>query len=333
MLKAIGDRLSVKTVITDARLITNFVYNHSWLLAAMRERCGGDIVRPGATRFATNYIALSSFLKHKQGLRELFAAHDYVEWKKRLTKVTYRIEELVLGNSFWDKVRGVVGIIEPIYVVLRMVDNETNPSMGSLYPSIQLMKEAIMVKAPNAYKWVHAIIDDPYFLNPKYQYSWNLFDDNSLKRAVHEVYDHLFPDCPGKGTFGSEIVKFRDAVGMFGCHPAVKSRNAMMPCEWWSMYGTDCEVLQRLAVRVLAQTVSSSPCERNWSTFSLIHTNKRNRIGYERLQKLLYCHYNMKLRERLLRSERRRKAQEDPLDLMTVGQHAYAEDAEDDLVY
>ncbi|XP_058110230.1 uncharacterized protein LOC131253295 [Magnolia sinica] len=120
---------------------------------------------------------------------------------------------------------------------------------------------------------------------------------------------------------------------MFGCHPAVKSRNTMMPCEWWSMYGTDCEVLQRLVVRVLAQTVSSSPCERNWSTFSLIHTNKRNRIGYERLQKLVYCHYNMKLRERLLRSERRRKAQEDPLDLMTVGQHAYAEDAEDDLVY
>ncbi|XP_058078930.1 uncharacterized protein LOC131227190 [Magnolia sinica] len=102
-----------------------------------------------------------------------------------------------------------------------------------------------------------------YFLNPKYYYSQNLFEDNSLKRAVHEVYDHLFPHCSGKGTFGSKIVKFRDAVGMFGCHPAVKSRNAMMACEWWSMYGTDCEVLQRLAVRVLAQTVSSSPCERN----------------------------------------------------------------------
>ncbi|XP_058082076.1 uncharacterized protein LOC131230261 isoform X2 [Magnolia sinica] len=160
MLEGIGDRPSVKTVITDARLITNFVYNHGWLLTAMHERCGRDIVRPGATRFATNYIALSSLLKHKQRLRELFASHDYVEWKKRLTKVTYRIEELVLGNSFWDKVRGVVDILEPIYAVLRMVDNETNLSMGSLYPPIQLMKEAIMVKAPNAYKWVHAIIDN-----------------------------------------------------------------------------------------------------------------------------------------------------------------------------
>ncbi|XP_058082075.1 uncharacterized protein LOC131230261 isoform X1 [Magnolia sinica] len=225
MLEGIGDRPSVKTVITDARLITNFVYNHGWLLTAMHERCGRDIVRPGATRFATNYIALSSLLKHKQRLRELFASHDYVEWKKRLTKVTYRIEELVLGNSFWDKVRGVVDILEPIYAVLRMVDNETNLSMGSLYPPIQLMKEAIMVKAPNAYKWVHAIIDNRwermlshplhqamYFLNPKYHYSRNLFEDNSLKRAVHEVYDHLFPDCPGKGTFGSEVNMFRTYI-------------------------------------------------------------------------------------------------------------------------
>ena len=28
----------------------------------MRKFCGGDIVRPGATRFATNYIALDSLL-------------------------------------------------------------------------------------------------------------------------------------------------------------------------------------------------------------------------------------------------------------------------------
>ncbi|XP_058107729.1 uncharacterized protein LOC131251178 isoform X1 [Magnolia sinica] len=131
---------------------------------------------------------------------------------------------LVLGNSFWDKVHGVVGILEPIYVVLRMVDNETNLLMGS-YPSIQLMKEAIMVKAPNAYKWVDAIIDDrwertlshplhqaAYFLNPKYHYSQNHFEDNSLKTAVHEVYDHLFPSCPGKGTFGSEVNMFRNYI-------------------------------------------------------------------------------------------------------------------------
>ena len=53
----IGKRATVSELITDARKITNFIYNHGWLVAKMRKVCGGDIVRPGATRFATNYIS------------------------------------------------------------------------------------------------------------------------------------------------------------------------------------------------------------------------------------------------------------------------------------
>ncbi|XP_058108113.1 uncharacterized protein LOC131251440 [Magnolia sinica] len=49
MLEEISQRGSVRKTIQDARKVTNFIYNHSWLLAAMLECCGGDIVRPGAT--------------------------------------------------------------------------------------------------------------------------------------------------------------------------------------------------------------------------------------------------------------------------------------------
>ena len=41
--------------------------------------------------------------------------------------------------------------------------------------------------------------------------------------------------------------------------------------------------------------MSSSGCERNWSTFALVHTKLRNRLGYEKLHKLVYVHYNLKL--------------------------------------
>ena len=63
MFEDIGKRESVYDLITNARKITNFIYNHGWLLATMRKFCGGDIVLPGAIRFATNYIALTSVLK------------------------------------------------------------------------------------------------------------------------------------------------------------------------------------------------------------------------------------------------------------------------------
>ena len=42
--------------------------------------------------------------------------------------------------------------------------------------------------------------------------------------------------------------------------------------------------------------MSSSGCERNWSTFALVHTKLRNRLSYDKLHKLVSVHYNLKLR-------------------------------------
>ena len=54
--------------------------------------------------------------------------------------------------------------------------------------------------------------------------------------------------------------------------------------------------LAGIAIRVLNQTTAASECERNWTTFSLVHTKLRNRLKVERLEKLVFCHYNMRLR-------------------------------------
>ena len=59
----IGKRVIVLELITNAQKITNFIYNQGWFLSKVRKVYGGDIVRPGATRFAKNYIALESLLK------------------------------------------------------------------------------------------------------------------------------------------------------------------------------------------------------------------------------------------------------------------------------
>ena len=50
--------------------------------------------------------------------------------------------------------------------------------------------------------------------------------------------------------------------------------------EWWFMYGNQTPTLRNLTIKVLSQTASSSICERNWSTFALIHTKQRNHLAY-----------------------------------------------------
>ena len=76
MFEDIGKRESVSDLITNARKITNFIYNHGWLLATMRKVCGGDIVRLGAARFVTNYIALTSLLKKRADLKKIFISDE-----------------------------------------------------------------------------------------------------------------------------------------------------------------------------------------------------------------------------------------------------------------
>ena len=82
MLKDMGKVEPVKKVVEDARTLTNFIYNYGYVLTMMRERCGGDIVRPGVTCFATNYITLQSILNKKAGLKQLFTSSQWYNYRE-----------------------------------------------------------------------------------------------------------------------------------------------------------------------------------------------------------------------------------------------------------
>ena len=84
------------------------------------------------------------------------------------------------------------------------------------------------------------------------------------------------------------------------------------------MYGNHSPTLRNLALKVLSQTASFSACERNWSTFTLIHTKQRNRLAYPRLQQLVFCYYNMKLKIRDMQAETDKVAEKYYLDLLDI---------------
>ena len=73
-------------------------------------------------------------------------------------------------------------------------------------------------------------------------------------------------------------------------------------------YGESAPHLRKAAVRILSQTTTSSNCERNWSIFSLIHTKTMNRLTMHKPNKLVYYHYNLKLKNKT----KERKAMDDP---------------------
>ena len=91
-----------------------------------------------------------------------------------------------------------------------------------------------------------------------------------------------------------------------------------MADKWWFMYGNHDPTLRNLALKVLSQTASSLACDRNWNTFSLIHTKQRNWLAYPRLQQLVFCYYNMKLKIRDMQVEIDKVAEKYYLDLLDI---------------
>ncbi|RWW71191.1 hypothetical protein BHE74_00021084 [Ensete ventricosum] len=98
----------------------------------------------------------------------------------------------------------------------------------------------------------------------------------------------------------------------------------MDPVEWWIQFGGDTPHLRKVVIHVLSQTTTSSGCERNWSTFALIHMKVRNRLSYRRLEKLVYVHYNTWLRLRCVELDK--EPEEPKIELIDL--QLYNEDSE-----
>lgn len=64
------------------------------------------------------------------------------------------------------------------------------------------------------------------------------------------------------------------------------------PFTWWrGICGSSS--ISKIATAILSFPCSSAATERSFSTFSLIHTKKRNRLSNSRAEKLLFVHQNM----------------------------------------
>ena len=158
MFEDISKRDSVAQLIRNGRKITNFIYNHGWLLAKMRQVYGGDIVRPGAIRFAINYIALDSLLKKMVDLKKVFISNEWSSHKLSRTEVGHKVERLMFDHQYWEKVEKLVSIYEALYTALLIVDSEVVTTMSFVYELIRLMKENL--DRPKAKEWVKLIIVD-----------------------------------------------------------------------------------------------------------------------------------------------------------------------------
>ncbi|GBG75858.1 hypothetical protein CBR_g21103 [Chara braunii] len=108
---------------------------------------------------------------------------------------------------------------------------------------------------------------------------------------------------PGETWYGTSYIMLQaaahgDVASAFGCI-CERCRLGDVPvalcAEGRLMQGASHRVLRDIAMRCLGVWTTASPCERNWSTHDFIQTKRRNWLGVEQLEKLVFCHWNLKL--------------------------------------
>ncbi|GAU34631.1 hypothetical protein TSUD_394220 [Trifolium subterraneum] len=232
---------------------------------------------------------------------------------------------VVLDSRFWNDVEIIVKIVAPLVCLLRIVDGDDRPSLGYVYDGMFRAKKAIkniFMNKKSLYKPYTRIIKQrwdkhlrqqlhaaAYVLNPTFYY-----DKENLSQkpeVMAEFLDVLTTQVDGNRTkFLNEANLYRGKVGEFGKQLALDSIKHIRPDMWWNTFEHGVPNVQKWAIKILSQTASSSGCERNWSVFERIHTKKRNRLEHQRLNDLVYVHYNLRLKNRAFN----KKGAYDPID-------------------
>ncbi|XP_019184960.1 PREDICTED: uncharacterized protein LOC109179937 [Ipomoea nil] len=172
---------------TYKRALKLSVYIHSktkllnWLRKYTRKR---DLVKFAKTRFATTFLTFKRLHEQKNNLRKLFNSKEFLTssyFKEEAGKECSRIAQM---PSFWNTVLEALKIRSPLISTLPLVDGDVKPSMGYIYPTMEITKKAIekaFDNHTNKYNKVFEIIHKmwtsqlrqplhaaAYYLNPDY---------------------------------------------------------------------------------------------------------------------------------------------------------------------
>lgn len=250
MLEDIGKIPSIKKSINQARRCTTFIYRHGRVLHALREKTNGmDLVRTGATRFATAFLTLQSLKWHRPALRLLFTDRNWDRSKLSTTENGRRVCESVLSTVFWQGVEDCLLSAQPLLQVLRIADGDERPALAEVayamdFAKIQIRKAFGSQKLAIQNKVVK-IIDDRWssqmgkplygaalFLNPGKYFDILERDPawaSRIREDFNDVLEKMVTDRDTRNKISSFADAYKNSREGFAREMAVEHRKEKSP--------------------------------------------------------------------------------------------------------
>jgi len=118
--------------------------------------------------------------------------------------------------------------------------------------------------------------------------------DKEVSKMRMVCFKKFFPMLEELAKVKEEYSRFSSCSEEFNDPDSIHDRWVVSPMTWWTNHGQSAPLLMSLAMKLLSQPASSSCCERNWSTYSFVHSVKRNALTPERAEDLVFVHSNLR---------------------------------------
>jgi hypothetical protein len=248
--------------------VLKFITNHHKSLALFRELSDLDLLKPGETRFATNFIMLDRMLKVKAALQQLVVGPAFTGWNEHSQQAEEGdyVRDIVVSGQFWKGVKELLALSEP--VVLRQCDRGI-PIVGKIYYKMYLVgqdlvalkngthekHEGVRISAAK-FDQVHALwekrwemlhsdmhsagfVSDPEFQHAEYGQATNA----EVSTGFLNIVEKLLSDVEDQAKAVEQLAKYRNHEGIFG-RPLVKQSAKTLPAwKWWLRFGSECPEL------------------------------------------------------------------------------------------
>ncbi|XP_047035471.1 uncharacterized protein LOC124641447 [Helicoverpa zea] len=313
---------TLKTFTANAKACIKAIKNSHKLNSAFIEKQSTtglqiSLKLPVKTRWGSLVSCFESLKENKQTIKAIAIDEGLSD---ALNKVP-SLKKLMLSDDFWDKVSRFSSLLKPISDTIKIVESDT-PQLSkvlSLYKKIEDSMEKILkdeVQNPltkSEEKKVREILKHrkefavydvhkiANLLDPRFKGCDLTPEEETI--ATEQIYNTAVKIADiDEDTVLTELANYIAKQGFFSKTFLWSSVTKITPIAWWAGLCKS-TALSKLALKFLSLPTTSAACERTFSTYSDVHSKKRNRLTNDRASKIVYIAHNLRLKSEKTKEE------------------------------
>ncbi|XP_047984670.1 uncharacterized protein LOC125239056 [Leguminivora glycinivorella] len=300
----VGDSLKVMKIrrifAFTVRVIKTITRSHilgaEFRRLAEEKSVNSSLQLPVKTRWGSYLACLQSFIKSKIVVQNMVINESTTSLRQYKNKI--------LNEDTWTELRNLERFLDPIVQWIYILEGD--------YFAVHLVYKAFkeLDALLNNYQTTNLLENNLADLKAKFEER----KANALK-PIHFAATILDPKNQGSQltdqenvdgceiifNLGNESTDILMELSDYKTHKSIWAKDFVWkmaattePVTWWETLFSN-TVLGKTAVKILTMPATSAAVERSFSTFSNIHTKRRNRLKTNRAGKLTYISHNWKL--------------------------------------